>query len=66
VPNESRVGEEIVVVRVRLVVSAEGGGGSDARVDARQRKHSPLPKYLGAGRGYSDRYAPNVCGHYLC
>jgi hypothetical protein len=38
-----------VVLRVRLAVSAEGGGGRDASTDARQRKHSPLPKYDGAG-----------------
>lgn len=28
---------------------AEGGGGSGERIEARQRKHSPVPKYLGAG-----------------
>lgn len=33
-----------VVLRVRCVVSAEGGGGRDVRVEARHRKHSPLPK----------------------
>lgn len=35
-----------VVLRVRCVVSADGGGGSDRVVnrEARQRKHSPLPK----------------------
>lgn len=33
-----------VVLRVRFVVSAEGGGGRALRVEARQRKHSPLPK----------------------
>lgn len=38
------VGEAIVVDRVRLVVSADGGGGREAAREARQRKHSPLPK----------------------
>jgi hypothetical protein len=40
-----------VVVRPILVVSADGGGGSedmneesDDKIDARQRKHSPVPK----------------------
>lgn len=33
-----------VVTRVRFVVSSDGGGGRDVRTDARQRKHSPLPK----------------------
>jgi hypothetical protein len=38
-----------VVMRVALVVSALGGGGSDdrsgieGRIVARQRKHSPVP-----------------------
>lgn len=41
----------IVVVRPRLVVSADGGGGSDASTEARQRKHSPVPKYFGDGWG---------------
>ena len=49
-----------VVLRVMCVVSAEGGGGSDTSVDARHRKHSPLPKYDGDGCGYSERYAPKV------
>ena len=35
-------------------------GEAEAKVEARQRKHSPLPKYDGAGRGESDRYAPKV------
>ena len=38
------VGGWSVVLRVREVVSAEGGGGREASVEARQRKHSPLPK----------------------
>jgi len=37
-------GEAMVVDRVKLVVSVEGGGGSDAAREARQRKHSPFPK----------------------
>ena len=46
------LGEPSVVLRVACVVSAEGGGGSEAndgsgpcevRRDDRQRKHSPLP-----------------------
>ena len=49
------VGEAMVVVRVMLLVLADGGGGSEAETEARQRKHSPLPKYLGAGWGYSER-----------
>jgi hypothetical protein len=47
--KEGWVGEAIVVVRERFVVSADGGGGRDACTEARQRKHSPLPKYLGEG-----------------
>lgn len=41
---------EIVVLRCRFVVSVEGGGGrwlgsvAEERVEARQRKHSPVPK----------------------
>jgi hypothetical protein len=50
-----REGEEdgawIVVVRPRFVVSVEGGGGSEVITEARQRKHSPVPKYLGDGWG---------------
>lgn len=46
--KEDRVGLRIVVARVRCVVSSEGGGGSEARtesmMEARHRKHSPLPK----------------------
>lgn len=38
------VGLDIVVTRVRFVVSSEGGGGRAARTDARQRNVSPLPK----------------------
>ncbi len=40
----------IVVLRWRFVVSAEGGGGRfvgravGERTEARQRKHSPVPK----------------------
>ena len=46
------VGETMVVLRPRVVVSAseaEGGGGRFARraeegsIEARQRKHSPVP-----------------------
>lgn len=46
-------GESKVVVRCMCVVSAEGGGGSEerlsceglvGRIEARQRKHSPVPK----------------------
>ena len=39
-----------VVLRTALVVSADGGGGRfvgiefDVRIEARQRKHSPVPK----------------------
>jgi len=39
-----------VVVRWRLVVSEDGGGGRDRRawleesIEARHRKHSPVPK----------------------
>lgn len=50
-----------VVLRVRFVVSADGGKGREARIEALHRKHSPFPKYEGDGRGYSERYAPNVC-----
>lgn len=42
--KELRVGLAIVVTRVRLVVSSEGGGGRAASSEALQRKHSPLPK----------------------
>lgn len=38
------VGLDMVVTRVRFVVSSEGGGGRAARTDARQRNVSPLPK----------------------
>ena len=44
-------GVPIVVLRWRLVVSVEGGGGRFCRLEmegermlARQRKHSPVPK----------------------
>ena len=43
------VGDAIVVLRCRFVVSVLGGGGRDERSgveerrDARQRKHSPVP-----------------------
>jgi len=44
-------GVPIVVLRWRLVVSVEGGGGGFCRLEmegermlARQRKHSPVPK----------------------
>lgn len=54
-PSEKLLfGLPIVVLRVAWVVSAEGGGGRDAiegsgackdadMVEARQRKHSPVP-----------------------
>lgn len=48
----------VEVRRLGLVSSVsmrDGGGGSGARREARQRKHSPVPKYLGAGCGWSDR-----------
>jgi hypothetical protein len=56
-PKEERLGVAMVVVRATLMfsVSADGGGGRPARREARQRKHSPLPKKPVAGRGYSDR-----------
>jgi hypothetical protein len=41
---EERGGGASWVLRVKKVVSAEGGGGSELRREARQRKHSPLPK----------------------
>ena len=54
VVGERRVGvgdlvPPIVVLRVIFVMSAEGGGGrwwglEGARMCARQRKHSPVPK----------------------
>lgn len=31
------------------VSGADGGGFGDSTTDARHRKHSPLPKYLGLG-----------------
>lgn len=49
------------MVRTACVVSAEGGGGRfvgielAVRMDARQRKHSPVPKKEGAGCGASVR-----------
>lgn len=55
VGNEVADDEEMVVVRpASALVSADGGGGSEASTEARQRKHSPLPKYFGFGCGYSD------------
>lgn len=51
--GERGLGEEveaIVVLRCRFVVSVEGGGGRfevkevGERMEARQRKHSPVPK----------------------
>lgn len=48
-------GAAMVVDLVRLVVSLEGGGGREVRTLAFQRKHSPVPKYLGEGWGWSDR-----------
>ena len=57
--EETGGGEEgaarIVVVRAMFVVSAEGGGGREAITEARQRKHSPVPKYLDDGWGKSER-----------
>ena len=59
--------EPIVVIRVAFVVSADGGGGrfersgKDGSTCARHRKHSPLPKKCGDGRGASERYAPKTC-----
>lgn len=50
-----------VVLRIKFVVSADGGGGNDGSVETFHRKHSPFPKYDEDGRGYSERYAPNVC-----
>lgn len=44
---ETEGGAAMVVDLVRLVVSAEGGGGREVRTLAFQRKHSPVPKYLG-------------------
>lgn len=50
VGNVARGGLAIVVTRAapRCVVSSEGGGGREAArevmIEARQRKHSPLPK----------------------
>lgn len=45
VVGDRRLAGASVVLRTRFVVSAEGGGGREERVEARQRKHSPLPKY---------------------
>lgn len=42
--KDGLVGLAMVVTRVRLVVSSDGGGGREVRTEARQRKHSPLPK----------------------
>lgn len=42
--DDARGGGARVVLRVRWVVSSDGGGGREARVEARQRKHSPFPK----------------------
>jgi len=46
---EGLLEEDIVVLRVMFVVSVDGGGGrfvgkEEERVEARQRKHSPVPK----------------------
>jgi hypothetical protein len=53
--EEEEGGAAMVVVRELAVegVSSivEGGGGRGDRTEARQRKHSPVPKYLGAGCG---------------
>lgn len=44
------MGDKSVVLRCRFVVSVEGGGGrccvrvAAERIEARQRKHSPVPK----------------------
>lgn len=37
-------GARVVIRELRFVVSAEGGGGRGVIVEARHRKHSPLPK----------------------
>jgi hypothetical protein len=42
--KEVLVGDAIVAERARWVVSSDGGGGREASTEARQRKHSPLPK----------------------
>ena len=42
-------GASVVFRELRSVVSADGGGGRGVIVEARQRKHSPLPKYVCAG-----------------
>lgn len=39
-----RGGGASVVLRVKCVVSADGGSGRDVNVEARHKKHSPLPK----------------------
>jgi hypothetical protein len=50
-------GAAATVVRrvLRCVVSVEGSGRREATGEACQRKHSPVPKYLGAGCGKSER-----------
>ena len=55
-----------VVLRGWSGVDSEGGGGRWERFEAesmlaRHRKHSPLPKKCGDGRGASERYAPKTC-----
>lgn len=37
-------GARVVIRELRFVVSAEGGGGRGVIVEARHKKHSPLPK----------------------
>jgi hypothetical protein len=61
-------GARRVVVRWRFVVSEDGGGGREDRhedweesIDARHRKHSPVPKKCGDGCGASVKYAPKSC-----
>jgi hypothetical protein len=55
------LGTATVVMRCAFVVSALGGGGKElrsgreGRTDARQRKHSPLPKKCEDGCGGSLR-----------
>jgi hypothetical protein len=48
----------VVMVGIAVLVfssSVDGGGGRGERTEARHRKHSPVPKYFGAGCGWSER-----------
>jgi hypothetical protein len=47
--DEGGGGASVVFRELRFVVSDEGGGGRGVIVEARQRKHSPLPKYVCVG-----------------